>query len=107
MGKPESLKSCIEYNIQYRKRSKRTFQYSINSYNTKRNRKEYSDAAAQQRAAYLADKFHNPSGLRFYLKVAWNLTDQYIDWLVAYAFRKKDPSRYFVAVAARKLLENN
>ena len=92
--------------IQYRKLSKRKFEYSINIHNTKRNRKDYSDKAAQQRAIYLADKFHNPGGMQFYLRVAWNLTDQYIDWLVDYSSRKQNPSKYFVSVANKKMLEN-
>ena len=99
----ESIKSYI----QYRKRSNRTYGYSIkNSNNTKRDRKGYSEKAAQQRAMYLANKFHNPGGMKFYLKVAWNLTDQYIDWLVEYSSKKDNPSRYFVSVASKKMLEN-
>lgn len=98
----ESIKGYI----QYRKRSKRTYQYSINNSSTKRDRRGYSEKAAQQRAMYLADKFHNPEGMKFYLKVAWNLTDQYIDWLVAYSSKKDNPSRYFVSVASREMLEN-
>lgn len=92
--------------LKYRKVSKRNFQYSIRTTNTKRNRKEYSDKEAQRRAMYLADKFHNPDGINFYLKCAWNLTDQYLDWLVDYSFRKKSPSHYFVSVASKKMLEN-
>ena len=89
-----------------KKLSKRKFVYSINSYNTKRNRKEYSDKAAQQRAIYLVDKFKNPDGMNFYLKVAWNLNDNYIDWLVNYSLKKTNPSKYFVAVANKKMQEN-
>lgn len=99
----ESVYSILN-KIEYRKSNR--FQYSINICNTKRNRKDYSEKAARQRAVYLADKFKNPKGLQFYLKVAWNLTDQYIDWLVEYSFKKENPSRYFVSVANRKMLEN-
>ena len=98
----ESIKSYI----QYRKLSKRKSQYSINNRNTKRNRKEYSEEAAQQRALYLADKFHNPDGIQFYLKCAWNLTDEYIDWLVEYSFKKNNPARYFVSVASKEMAKN-
>lgn len=101
MGKVESLQSCI----QYRKLSKRKFEYSIYKC-TRRNKKGYTDKAAQQRAMYLASKFHNPDGMQFYLKVAWNLTDQYIDWLVDYSSKKNNPGRYFVSVASKKMLEN-
>ena len=107
MGKVENLQSCIQYrNIQYRKLSKRKFQYSIYKSNSRRDKKEYTDKAAQQRAMYLASKFHNPDGMQFYLKVAWNLTDQYIDWLVDYSSKKNNPGRYFVSVASKKMLEN-
>ena len=98
--------NSILNNIQYRKPSKRRFQYSINANNTKRNRKYYSEKSAQQKAIYLSEKFKNPGGMQFYLKVAWNLTDSYIDWLVDYSFRKDNPSRYFVSVASKKMLEN-
>lgn len=101
----ESVNSILN-KIEYRKPSKRRYEYSINADNTKRNRKDYSEKAAQQKAMYLSDKFKNPGGMQFYLKVAWNLTDNYIDWLVEYSFRKKDPSRYFVSVANKKMLEN-
>ena len=101
----ESVNSILN-NIEYRKPSKRRYEYSIRSTNTKRNKKDYSEKAAQQKAMYLADKFHNPGGMQFYLKCAWNLTDNYLDWLVEYSFRKADPSRYFVSVANKKMLEN-
>lgn len=90
-------------NIEYSNKLNRN-EYSI--LNTKRNKKNYSDKAAQQKALYLSNKFHNPGGLKFYLKVAWNLTDDYIDWLVDYSQRKTDPSKYFVFVANKRILEN-
>ena len=100
----ESAHSILN-NIQYSP-SKRRYQYSIKGCNTRRNRKEYSEKAAQQKAMYLSDKFHNPGGMNFYLKVAWNLTDQYIDWLVEYSLKKKSPGRYFTSVAQKKMLQN-
>ena len=110
MAEIESLKSYIEYrkkkNIQYSIDTKRNnIQYSISNGSIKRNRKNYSEKAAQQKAMYLTDKFNNPGGMNFYLKVAWNLTDWYIDWLVNYSFKKNDPSRYFVKVASQKMSE--
>jgi hypothetical protein len=89
--------------LKYRKVSERNYLYSINRVEVKRNRKGYSEKAAQQRAMYLADKFHNPQGIRFYLKCAWNLTDSYIDWLVEYSFKKSNPKHYFVSVASKKM----
>ena len=100
----EKVSTRVGY-IQYRKLSNRKFEYSIKEGNTKRNRKGYSERLAQQRAMYLADKFKNPQGMKFYLKCAWNLTDNYIDWLVEYSFKKNNPSKYFVYVASRKMQE--
>ena len=97
--------STILNNIEYRN-NKSKFQYSILNTNTKRNRKGFSDKDAQRKAMYLADKFKNPRGIQFYLKVAWNLTDNYIDWLVDYSLKKRNPSRYFVAVANKKMSDN-
>ena len=93
---------CIEYR---NKLSKRKFEYSINNLVIKRNKKSYSAKAAQQRAIYLADKFGNPEGIKFYLKCAWNLTDSYIDWLVEYSSKKEEPSKYFVCVANKVMQE--
>lgn len=91
--------------LKYRKASKRSYQYSINRVEVKRNRRSYSETEAQRRASYLADKFRNPEGIRFYLKCAWNLTDNYIDWLVEYSMKKSNPARYFVSVASKKMAE--
>lgn len=96
-----SLNSIL--NNEYR-RLKGTNEYSI--FNIKRNKKEYSEKEAQNKASYLASKFKNPGGMKFYLKVAWNLTDEYIDWLVKYSNGKTEPAKYFVSVANMKMLEN-
>lgn len=101
----EKSVSSILNNIEYSNNLKKN-EYSNIEYRTKRNKKNYSDKAAQQKAMYLSDRFQNPGGIKFYLKVAWNLTDSYIDWLVEYSFKKKEPSRYFVSVANKKMLEN-
>ena len=71
----------------------------------KRDKTKYTEKKARQKALYLADRFKNPGGLMFYLKCSWNLTDNYIDWLVDYSFKKDDPSKYFVFVANKKMLE--
>jgi hypothetical protein len=63
-------------------------------------RTEDVDATAQ----YLADKFRNPGGLKFYQKVAWYIPRGTIDRLVALAFeRGSDPARYFTALANKEL----
>ena len=74
--------------------------------NSKRNRKGYTPEKARQKAMYLADKFENPSGIRFYLKCAWNLNDNYLDWLAEYAFKKADPTKYFISVANKEMIAN-
>lgn len=89
------------FNIEYRNKNK----YSILNIEYRRDKKHYSAEQARQKASYLADKFKNPNGLAFYLKCAWNLTDQYIDWLVEYSSKKDSPCRYFIKVANRKMLE--
>lgn len=86
--------------------NERKIDYSILNMMTKRDRAGYTEELAKQKAGYLADKFNNPSGLMFYLKCAWNLTDQYIDWLVEYSLKKENPGRYFSSVANKKMLEN-
>ena len=101
MGK-KSLHSIL--NIEY-SNIKRN-EYSILNMNSKRNKRDYTQREAQQKAMYLADKFHNPSGMRFYLKCAWNLNDNYLDWLANYACGKENPGKYFVSVANKQMLEN-
>jgi len=93
----ESLNSILN------NRKKENIEYSIKD--AKRNKHNYSEKAAKNKAMYLVDKFKNPGGLQFYLKCAWNLTDNYIDWLVEYSFKKDNPSRYFVFVANKKMRE--
>ena len=93
----ESLNSILN------NRKKVNIEYSI--LNAKRNKRNYSERDAKNKAIYLVDKFRNPKGMQFYLKCAWNLTDSYIDWLVEYSFKKDNPSRYFVFVANKKMQE--
>lgn len=93
----ESLNSILN------NKKKVNIEYSI--LNAKRNKRNYSERDAKNKAIYLVDKFRNPKGMQFYLKCAWNLTDSYIDWLVEYSFKKDNPSRYFVFVANKKMQE--
>lgn len=81
--------------------------YSIMNIKSKRNKKEYSAEKARQRALYIADKLGNPSGILFYLKCAWNLTDEYLDWLLNYSLTKIDKIRYFSKVASLEMVKNN
>ena len=74
--------------------------------NTKRNKKKYNEKLAQQRALYIAEKLNNPSRTLFYLKCAWNLTDAYLDRLLAIALTKNNPILYFSAAASREMLKN-
>lgn len=92
-------------NIEYQKENINS-QYSILNIRSKRNKAKYSEKAAQQKALYLVDKFKNPSGLKFYLKCAWNLTDEYLDWLTEYSQKKKSPAHYFISVANQRMTEN-
>lgn len=102
MGKVQRVSEKTQIlNIEYRNRRKN----SIFNIQYRRNKSCYTEKEAQRKAAYLADKFGNPSGLAFYLKCAWNLTDQYIDWLADYSLKKDSPARYFVSVASKKMLE--
>lgn len=74
---------------------------------TKRNKKRYTGQLAQGRARYIAAKLNNPSRMMFYLKCAWNLTDEYLDRLLSIALSKNDPVRYFSASAAREMRKNS
>lgn len=74
---------------------------------TKRNRQNYSANAAREKALYLSEKLNNPSRTMFYLKCAWNLSDQYLDRLLSIALTKKDPIRYFSSSAAAEMRQNS
>lgn len=73
---------------------------------TKRDRRKYTAGLAQRRASEIADKLHNPSRKMFYLKCAWNLTDEYLDRLLDIAKGKTDPKRYFSRAAASEMANN-
>ena len=73
---------------------------------TKRNRRNYTESEARSKADYIATKLNNPSRRMFYLKCAWNLTDEYLDRLLRIALTKTDPQRYFSASAAREMRQN-
>ena len=73
---------------------------------TKRNRNQYNEQLARNKAQYLADKLKNPSRLLFYLKCSWNLTDNYLDRLLTISLNKDDPIKYFSASASREMIKN-
>jgi hypothetical protein len=55
-------------------------------------------------AHYLVEKFSNPAGYQFYLKVAWRVDGGTIDRLVATAFEKgEQPAKYFSTCARRAM----
>lgn len=74
---------------------------------TKRNKKSYTEQLAQSRANYIATRLNNPTRMLFYLKCAWNLTDEYLDRLLSIALKKNDPIKYFSASAAREMRKNS
>lgn len=101
----ESVRDIL--NIEYSElKEHNNIQYSIKTIKSKRNKKNYSSQQAINKALYLGDKFQNPNGLRFYLKCAWNLTDEYIDWLVEYSYTKDNAAKYFTSVASMEMLKN-
>lgn len=54
-------------------------------------------------AHYLAEKFRNPGGLKFYQKTAWYVPRGTIDRLVALAFeRGSNPARYFTTLVKKE-----
>ena len=88
------------------KEEKSLSDYSDLAGKTKRNKKGYNEKLARQRAMYIAEKLNNPSSLLFYLKCAWNLTDEYLDRLLGIALTKEDPILYFSAAASREMQKN-
>ena len=73
---------------------------------TKRNKSQYTATEAQNRAFYLANKLHNQKYVMFYMKVAWNLCDWYIDYVLERALKSKDPVRYFNSAVSREMKKN-
>ena len=98
--------SHISHHISERNKVTKSLNDGISFINTKRNKSNYSGAQAMNRANYIAQKLNNPSRLGFYLKCAWNLTDNYLDRLLGIALTKDDPIRYFSASAAREMRDN-
>ena len=94
--------SNSEYSIELNKVGRPDFTDNIEA--AKRTTGAYTALMAQRRASYLSQKLKNPDGFRFYLKCAWRLSDQYIDWLLELALRKEEPSKYFSCVARRAML---
>lgn len=100
MGREQLVKDLVTSD--YRKGSKLVTSDLV----TKRNRRGYSANEARNKAMELASKLNNPSRLRFYLKCAWNLTDDYLDRLLNIAKGKTDPVRYFSYSAANEMRLN-
>lgn len=73
---------------------------------TKRNKKSYSAAMARNRAGYLVKKLNNPNAFMYYLKCAWNLTDQYLDKVLEIALTKESPVLYFSKATAKEMRNN-
>lgn len=94
------------FNIQYRssERAMNIQYYSMfNKDDAKRNRKSQTEEGARRKADYLATKLKNTEGIRFYLKCAWNLTDEYLDWLADYSQKKDNPAKYFSFCASKMM----
>ena len=114
MGNPQRVSDLVtsDYSDYYSsKKNKSLSDYSdysdYKSLNTKRNRTNYTEAQARSRARYLAEKLNNPSRSMLYLKCAWNLTDAYLDRLLAIALTKDDPVRYFSKAAFLEMAKNS
>ena len=107
MGKVQRLSAIVtsDYSHFIKERDIVTSDYS--DYNTKRNKKSYSEQQARSRAEYLASKLSNPSRRMFYLKCAWNLTDSYLDRLLQIALTKHEPALYFSKSASREMIKNS
>lgn len=73
---------------------------------TKRNKSQYRAIEAQNKAFYLASKLHNQKYVMFYMKVAWNLCDWYIDYVLERALKSKNPVRYFNSAVNREMRKN-
>ena len=73
---------------------------------TKREHSRVVEAEAINKAMYIADKLRNPSSFNFYLKCVWNLTEPYLDKLLAISLTKNDPKLYFSKSAAKEMREN-
>ena len=102
MGRPKRA-SDIVTSDHFSKKNKIVTSHYIG---TKRNKRRYTEALAQDRAEYLAKELNNPSRFMFYLKCAWNLTDAYLDRLLDISLQKTDAKRYFSAAAAREMKRN-
>lgn len=73
---------------------------------TKVDKRKINETAVRQKAAYIESKLHNPQGRLFYLKCAWNLTEQFIDDLLERSLKKKNPAKYFCSAASREMKNN-
>ena len=81
--------------------------YSDKNSFTKRSRRGYTGNLARSKASYISEKLRDAKSFRFYLKCAWNLTDQFLDQLLVVSLKKDDPAKYFTAVAKNEMDCNN
>lgn len=81
---------------------------SGNISSSKRNKRGYTPEMARSKAEYLGHKLEDMKSIAFYMKCAWNLTDSYLDTLLAIAISSSNgkPSHYFSKVAAREMRNN-
>ena len=107
MGEVERVSDIITSDYNHLKKDSDYSHYNHYDFGTtKRNKSRYTAKEAQNKAGYLADKLKNEDSLYFYLKCAWNLTDQYLDRLLEIALTKEDGIRYFSFSAAREMEKN-
>lgn len=106
MGNPQRLSDLVTSDYSSYNKNKSLSDLVTNDFNTKRNKTNYTEAQARDKARYLASKLNNPSRLMLYLKYSWNLTDYYLDRLLAISLTKDDPIRYFSKAASLEIARN-
>lgn len=75
---------------------------------SKRNRRGYTSNLAKSKARYLSEKLGDVENFMFYLKCAWNLTDAYLDRLLAISqIKAGNKAKQYFAVAAKREMEEN
>lgn len=60
-------------------------------------------AKVRAKASYIANKLHNKRDIKFYLKCAWSLDEEYLDNLLAISLTKNYPRNYFAKSAASEM----
>lgn len=103
-SEPTKVKSLSHFSHYCLSKKDKSLSHLVTS--TKRNRTNYTEQLARNKADYLAGRLNNPTRFYFYLKCAWNLTDAYLDRLLGIALTKEEPARYFSKAAAREMATN-